>query len=120
MALDWQLEADHLLVARVKGLLGFDEFKATQDSNGLPFSTQKILKILVLAEEFQGWQDGAWEQVGFNEQVDANISKMAVVIPERWQDELSLFLAKDLRDFPIRFFVPEQQNQARQWLQQRD
>ncbi len=116
MPLTWTMENEHLLVAQLHGMLGCEEFKQLQKRNNSLLTSAQNIKVLIIANEFDGWQDGAWEAVGFDERIDNTVAKMAVVMDKKWHEDMALFMAKDLRSLAIEFFAPEQETQARQWL----
>jgi len=41
---------------------------------------------------------------------------MAIVGEDKWRDLVLLFASKDLREFPVEYFPPEQLAAARVWL----
>ena len=41
---------------------------------------------------------------------------MAIVGEEKWRDLALLFSSKDLREFPVEYFLAEQLAAARAWL----
>lgn len=78
---------------------------------------QGKVRILVLAEQFAGWEQGGnWDDFTFQDQFDPSIEKMAIVGDQRWEDLALIFTAKDLRRFPIEYFTPNELDKARAWL----
>lgn len=116
MSLTWKVDSEQILVVQLSGLLGLEEFQRVQNRNDSPMNTGENIKVLIIAEAFDGWQEGAWDTVGFDDRVDDHVSKMAVVIDSKWHDDMALFMAKDLRPLPIEIFAPDQELKARQWL----
>lgn len=72
------------------------------------------LKVLVLAQDFEGWGKGDWSSVSFQFQFDQSIEKMAFVGRAKWRDLAECFTGKGLRQVPIEFFRDEAE--ARAWL----
>ncbi|MCW8886015.1 MAG: STAS/SEC14 domain-containing protein [Motiliproteus sp.] len=116
MAISWNRGEDGIVEVTVSGKMGVEEFRALQQDGQSPLTSQTGLKILIIADGFEGWQSGDWEETGFDEQVDQNITAMAVMMEPRWHDQASLFMAKDLRPIAIEFFTPDRQALARRWL----
>jgi hypothetical protein len=74
-------------------------------------------RVLVIAENFAGWERGAkWDDFSFQAQHDSSIQKMAIVGERKWQELTELFTAKGMRAFPIEYFEPTQTAAARAWL----
>ncbi len=59
--------------------------------------------MLVLTDNFEGWErGGAWNDFSFSDS-DASIERMAIVGDRKWEDLALLFTAKGLRAFPIEY-----------------
>ncbi len=70
--------------------------------------------VLVLAQDFQGWEKGDWSDVSFQAQYDQHVGKMAIVGDKKWTDLAILFTGKGLRRVQIEMFSnPEE---ARAWI----
>lgn len=75
------------------------------------------IKILVLLEDFLGWERGAdWEDVNFQLEHDRDIEKIAVVGDEKWRHLALAFTGKPFRPVAIEYFTPSQLDQARTWI----
>jgi hypothetical protein len=90
--------AGHVLTVKVSGILTEPELTSMQAAAAKIVGTGGQWRLLVLTENFKGWErGGAWNDFSFSES-DASIT------------------AKGLRSFPIEFFEPEQQSAAKDWL----
>jgi SpoIIAA-like len=74
-------------------------------------------RILVVAENFQGWERGAdWADFSFQEKNDSKIECMALVGDKRWKELALAFVGQGLREFPIEYFEHGELAKARAWL----
>ena len=106
-----------LVTLRVSGRLGQSELASLQLRSSEIISRIGKVRVLVLAEHFEGWeQGGQWDDFSFQEANDSRIERMAIVGEERWRDLALLFASKDLREFPVEYFPMEQLAAARTWL----
>ena len=104
------------LTVRVSGRLTHPELAALQRAAGDILKEDKT-RILVLTESFEGWQrGGAWGDLSFSINFDAQIEKMAIVGDKKWEDLALMFASKGLRSFPIEYFQPADIARARAWL----
>lgn len=85
--------------------------------------TEKVLqkhakvRILVVAENFQGWEKGGdWGDLSFQERNDSKIECMALVGDRRWKELVLAFVGQGLREFPIEYFEHGELAKARAWL----
>jgi hypothetical protein len=75
------------------------------------------IKILVLLEDFLGWERGAdWEDVNFQGEHDRDIEKIAIIGDEKWRNLVLAFTGKPFRPVEIEYFTPSQLEQARAWI----
>ena len=106
-----------VVTARVTGTLTQPELSALQHATGEIIKRQGTARLLVLVEQFAGWQQGAsWGDFSFQMQHDAHIERMAIVGDKQWKDLTLLFTADGLRSFPIAYFEPSDIGKARAWL----
>jgi hypothetical protein len=107
------------MTVRVSARLTQSELAAIQKETGAIIERLGRVRILVLAEHFQGWEEGGqWNDFSFQEAHDQHIERMAIVGDEKWQDLALLFASQGLRPFPIEFFPPGRLAEARKWLHQ--
>lgn len=106
-----------ILTVRITGKLSQPELRAVQKSAAEILQRQGRMRILVLAEGFQGWERGGdWGDLSFQVGSDPFIERMAIVGEKKWEDLAVLFAAKGLRQFPVEYFPPAELAQARAWL----
>lgn len=116
MPVQFGLEGD-IGLFRVSGELKKTELKQVQTECEAEIKKVGKIKILVVLDNFLGWEKGAgWDDWSFAERNDPFISKFAIVGGEKWRDQAFAFTAKGLRPMPIEFFLPSQQAEAREWL----
>jgi hypothetical protein len=105
------------LTVRISGLLTQPDLAALQRAVGDILDKQGKARLLVLAENFEGWQRGGnWGDVSFSAQHDKHIEKMAIVGERQWEDLALMFASKGLRHFPIEYFPAAAIAHARAWL----
>lgn len=106
-----------VVTLRVSGRLTQKELAAVQaEAAGIISSSGKI-RMLVLADDFAGWEKGGeWTDFSFQQAHDDDIERMAIVGEEQWRDLTLLFTSKGLRPFPIEYFPPSRLADARSWL----
>ena len=74
-------------------------------------------RVLILVEDFRGWEKGAdWGDIGFLVEHGNDIASMAVVCEERWRDDALVYLGKGMRSTAIEHFPPSALEQAREWI----
>jgi len=106
-----------VLTLRVSGRLTQSELAAVQAEAARIIDTAGRIRILVLAQDFAGWeQGGTWSDFSFQVAHDDDIGRMAVVGDEQWRDLTLLFTSQGLRPFPIEYFTPDRLAEARAWL----
>ena len=106
-----------LVTARVTGTLTQAELVALQKAVGEIIRKQGRARLLVLAEDFAGWEPGAtWGDFTFQVQHDSSIDRMAIVGEKKWADLVLLFTSQGLRPFPIEYFDTADISRARAWL----
>ena len=109
--------AGGILTVRINGKLTYPELCAAQKSVAEILQRQSRMRILVLAEGFQGWErESDWGDISFQLENDPFIEKMAVVGEREWEDLVTLFAGKVFREFPIEYFQPADLTMARAWL----
>ena len=112
-----KLGSDEIYTVRISGTLSYAEYKEAQQQVAARLEQQNGSPILVLAEGFDGWEkEGDWGDLSFQLENDSRIGRMAVVCEDRWRDQLTLFTGQGFRSFPIRFFLLNEVQSARTWL----
>ena len=119
MAVTVQQENDTLVVMRISGLLKKSELDAAQASAAkqLAAKGQVKVKVLVMVEDFKGWEGGAdWGDMNFYAEHGDKMEKIAIVGDPKREAEWMMFMGAGIRPSPIKFFPQGQIAQARAWL----
>jgi len=112
-----QQEAGNLRVLRITGLLKKSEMDAALASEARQWTSATKVKVLVTAENFQGWERGAdWGDLSFLIKHDDQIEKIAIVADPRWETEFLTFAGAGFRKAQVKFFPSNQLAQSRVWL----
>ncbi len=106
-----------IITVKITGKLTQPELRAVQNQGAAVLQRQKSMRILVVAQDFQGWQSGGdWGDLSFQMDNDEFIEKIAIVGEKKWADLALIFAAKGLRKFPVEYFLPTDLAKARAWL----
>jgi stage II sporulation SpoAA-like protein len=107
-----------VVTVQIAGRLLEREFTALQQEVGRIISGRGRTRLLVLVEEFEGWEPKVkWGDFSFQLQHDANIDRMAIVGDRKWADLALLFATQGLRPFPIEYFDTLETARAKAWLE---
>jgi hypothetical protein len=118
MSLIFTKESENCFVICIKGALTFNDLKEAEKRGREEIDRSQKVKLLVIAEQFSGWgKDGDWGDLTFMHEYDPYIEKIAVVADEKWRDQLLMFLGAGRRKAPVTFFFPDEEKDARDWLQ---
>jgi hypothetical protein len=112
-------EMGNVTVMRITGQLKKSELDAVQAATAkkLDADPQLRIKLLIIVENFLGWEGSAdWSDVSFYAEHGDKIEKIALVADQKLQEELMMFLGAGIRPSPLKFFLPDQLEQAREWL----
>ncbi len=111
-----QLE-DNVRVLRIAGILKKSEFDAVINAEVAEWGPQTRVKVLVVAEGFQGLERGEqWGDVSFFMKYGDQVDKIAIVADPKWETDMLMFSAEGLRRGPVKFFRLDQMAAARAWL----
>jgi hypothetical protein len=117
MGVTIQQEEGNLRVLRINGLLRKSEMDAALSAEARKWASTTRLKVLVLLEEFEGFERGAdWGDISFLVKHDHQIEKIAIVAEQKWESDALTFAGAGFRQGQVRFFPPNQLPQARAWL----
>jgi len=111
-------EGANVYVLRISGRLS----KATTDRIQAVAAQEiergtKDLKVLVILSGFEGWGPGGdWGDIDFFMRYGDDIARIAAVGEARWKDPMMIFFLAGRRRSEVRFFLPDQEPQARAWL----
>jgi SpoIIAA-like len=117
MPVQIEYEANDICVLRVSGVLKQSEFRAEQSTLARKIDTGSKPRLLVILENFEGWQRGAdWNDLDFMISHGGKISKIAIVGEPRWEMLALAFAGAGVRRAPVKFFQSNELRQARSWL----
>jgi SpoIIAA-like len=104
MSANLEQHADRLLVLRVGGELKKSELDAVQSEFVKKIAGAGTVKLLVLLENFTGWERGEWGDTDFFFSHRNDFEKIAVVGHTRWEAQVLAFTGAGLRKGPVKFF----------------
>jgi hypothetical protein len=117
MPLQIQYQPNDICVLRISGVLKRDEFAAAQDELARKIDAGTKPRLLVIGENFEGWERGAdWNDLDFLLSHSGEIAKIALVTDPRWEVQALAFAGAGVRRAPVKFFRPNELEQARTWL----
>jgi hypothetical protein len=112
-----QQDQARLCILRVGGVLRKSELEAVQTEFVEKIAATGTVKLLVLLENFSGWERGAdWSDTDFFFSHRNDFEKIAFVGNPRWEAEVLAFAGAGLRKGPVKFFPEAGELEARQWL----
>ena len=115
MAISWEHESEHLLVARITGKLATADIAAFQQAVAPVVKASGQISFLVVLDGFTGWEAGkGWEDTSFADENDEYLSRFAIVGEEQWRDQVLMFSLAGMRPVEIEYFTAE--SAARDWL----
>ena len=117
MPMEMKYEPDGICALRISGMLKRSEFGAEQTELARHIDTGSKPRLLVILENFEGWERGAdWNDLDFMISHGGKISKIAIVAEPRWETLALAFAGAGVRRAPVKFFSPNELEQARSWL----
>jgi SpoIIAA-like len=118
MPVGMKYEPDGICVLRMSGIVKRCEFGAEQSSLANKLDTGSRHRLLVILESFDGWERGAdWgNDLDFLVLHSDKISKIAIVGEPRWETLALTFAGAGVRRSLVKFFSPNELEQARNWL----
>jgi hypothetical protein len=117
MPAEMNYEDTGLWVLRISGILKRSEFGAEQEALAAHIDTGSKPCLLVILENFKGWERGAdWNDLDFLFSHADRISRIAIVAEPRWETLTLAFAGAGVRRAPVKFFPPNELEQARTWL----
>lgn len=109
--------ANGIITVKISGKLRQTELAAMEKTAVEIFRQHGKVRILILAEEFKGWEQGGdWGDLSFMRENDQHMEKIAIVGDAKWKDLSLIFTGKNYRECPVEYFQPEEVSQARAWL----
>jgi stage II sporulation SpoAA-like protein len=118
MSLEMKYEPDGICALRISGILKRSEFGAEQNALARKIDIGSKPRLLVILENFDGWERSAdWgNDLDFLFLHGGKISKIAIVAEPRWETRALGFAGAGVRRAPVKFFPPNELEQARSWL----
>ncbi len=108
---------DRLLILHVGGELKKSELDAVQSEFAQKIAGAGPVKLLVLLENFTGWERGeGWGDTDFFFSHRNDFEKIAVVGDLRWEAQVLAFTGAGLRKGPVKMFPETEEARARAWL----
>jgi hypothetical protein len=117
MSLKIQYQPNDVCVLRISGILKQSEFSAEQNALGRRIETGSNPRLLVILENFEGWERGAdWNDLDFLLSYSHKITKIAIVAEPHWETLALAFAGAGVRRAQVKFFPLNEVEQARSWL----
>jgi len=117
MPLQIQYQPHDIYVLRFGGILKRSEFAGQQSALARQIDTGSKPRLLVILENFEGWERGAdWNDLDFLISHGGKIHKIAIIAEPRWETLALAFAGAGVRRAPVKFFPPNELEQARSWL----
>src|SRR5206468_6704547 len=113
-----QYEPNDVRLLRVSGILKRSEFDTRQDVMAREIEAGSNPRLLVILENFEGWERGAdWNDLDFILSHGNEIARIAIVGESRWEPHALAFVGAGFRPAPVRFFPSSQLAEARAWIE---
>ena len=117
MALQVEYGPNDLCVLHISGVLNQAEFAATQKELAKNIDAGSKPRVLAIVDNFDGWQRGAdWNDLDFLVSHGGEIAKIAIVADAKWEPQALAFAGAGVRRAPVKFFRPDETEQARRWI----
>jgi len=117
MSAHLEQSADRLCVLRIGGELKKSEFDAVQSELVTKIAGAGPVRLLVLLENFTGWERGAeWGDTDFFFSHGNDLERIAAVGDPRWEAKIMAFAGAAFRKGPVKFFPETGEAEARAWL----
>jgi hypothetical protein len=98
-------EPNDTCVLRISGILKRSEFGAEQKMLARHIDTGSKPRLLVILENFEGWEHGAdWNDLEFIFSHAGEIAKIAIVAEPGWETPALAFAGASVRRAPVKFF----------------
>jgi hypothetical protein len=118
MPVEIQYQPSDICVLRISGILKRSEFGAEEKALARHIDTGlKPCLLVILEENFEGCERGAdWNDLDFYISHGRKISRIAIVAEPRWEALALAFAGAGVRRTPVKFFPPNELDQAQSWL----
>jgi hypothetical protein len=105
------------LEVHISGKLEREDYGAFAPAVERLIEEQGKIRMLVLLEDFRGWDAGAlWEDIKFEVKHFNDIERLAIVGENRWEQGMAVF-CKPFTTAEVKYFPHEQATEARLWLE---
>ncbi len=109
-------EKPDLYVITLSGVYTYDDQKTIEQTGGKIPESGKV-NALIRAAQFTGWDNaGDWGDLTFMYKGDPYVNKIAVVVAEKWNDQMLMFFGEGRRNAQVRCFAVDEEALARSWL----
>jgi hypothetical protein len=117
MSVQIESEANDIYVLRISGVLKQSEFSTEQSALARKIDSGSKPRLLFILENFDGWERSAdWNDLDFMVSHGGRISKIAIVGDPPRETLALAFAGAGVRRAPVKFFSPNELEQARNWL----
>jgi len=117
MAIELIELSGNVLMVIVSDKLSQPELAEAQRECAKIIASKGRLRIIVMTEDFQGWESGGdWGDLSFQQEADPQIERMALVGDKKWKDLALAFVGQGFRDFQIEYFERGELAKARSWI----
>jgi broad specificity phosphatase PhoE len=106
----------NIVTIKITGKLEQSELAQAQQSAAEILKKEGKKRMLVIAEDFQGWGRGDWGDLSGQMLLDQYVERLAIVGDKKWEDLSLLFTGKGIRRVAIEFFAPNDLAKAETWL----
>lgn len=105
-----------VIEVRVSGKLSKEDYHRFVPDVERAIDQYGKIRLLLEMNDFHGWEFGAlWEDIKFDLKHFRHIERLAMVGQTHWEQGMAAF-CKPFTTAEVRFFTPDQIEQARQWL----
>jgi len=117
MPVEMSYQPNDLCVLKVTGTWKRSELAADQAEMARKIDDGAKPRLLAILENFEGWERGAdWNDLDFLVSHSGDIARIAIVAEPRWETQALAFAGAGIREAPVRFFQPNQLDQAQLWI----
>lgn len=117
MGVTFQKESGDVWIVRVTGVMRKSEQDTILAAASKDLAAGGTARLLVIAEDFRGWESGAdWGDMTFLVKHGNQIKKIAIVADPQWETQFLMFVGAGFRRAPVKFFPAGLETQARTWL----
>jgi len=114
------MDNEHIFGIRAEGVLTDADYQTFLPELEAFIKQKGTISAYVDLQDFKGWEaKAAWDDLKFGLAHDLDFYRIAIIGTSTWQKWLinvsSIFFSADMRYFP-----PEQQQEAMDWLQEKE